>query len=98
MTDKSKQRTIVLVAHRLSTVMNADQIAVVNGGQIVERGTHEELIAMNGVYANLVRKQLEKKNSIVDADAVESQSVNANFDEQDNIDKQEEDIQNDEHT
>lgn len=70
--DKStlaNRRTIILVAHRLSTVMNADQIVVVDNGCIVERGTHDELIAANGAYAKLVARQLKKKNSIVDADA-----------------------------
>lgn len=59
---------MVLVAHRLSTVMNADQIAVVDGGRIVERGTHEQLLAAGGQYASLVARQLKKRLSVVDAD------------------------------
>jgi len=52
-------RTVVIVAHRLSTVRNADQIVVLSKGLIVERGTHEELLAMRGAYFELVRNQLE---------------------------------------
>lgn len=52
-------RTVVVIAHRLSTVKNADQILVVSEGRIVERGTHSELAAAHGVYYELVRNQLE---------------------------------------
>ncbi len=48
-----QNRTSIVIAHRLSTVVNADQILVINKGEIVERGTHEELIAMNGLYKKL---------------------------------------------
>lgn len=54
-----KGRTVVVVAHRLSTVKNADQIVVINHGRITETGTHEELTAMRGEYFELVRNQLE---------------------------------------
>lgn len=53
-----KGRTVVVVAHRLSTVMNADQIIVLDGGRISEIGTHESLIVNRGIYYNLVRNQL----------------------------------------
>jgi ABC-type methionine transport system ATPase subunit len=50
-------RTSVVVAHRLSTIVDSDQIVVVQNGRIVERGTHDELIRMNGVYKRLGRRQ-----------------------------------------
>lgn len=55
-------RTVVVVAHRLSTVSNADQIIVVDGGRIVEQGTHASLTDQKGVYYNLVKNQLELGN------------------------------------
>lgn len=57
--DFYKGRTVVVVAHRLSTVCNADQIVVVNNGCVSEIGTHKYLIDKRGVYFNLVRNQLE---------------------------------------
>lgn len=52
-------KTVVVVAHRLSTVKNADQIVVLERGEIVEMGNHEELTAKRGAYYNLVKNQLE---------------------------------------
>lgn len=52
-------RTVVVVAHRLSTVKNADQIIVIDGGKIVETGNHASLIKKRGAYFNLVKNQLE---------------------------------------
>ncbi|XP_011009427.1 PREDICTED: ABC transporter B family member 25-like [Populus euphratica] len=54
-----KGRTVLVIAHRLSTVQSADIVAVVSDGQIVERGTHEELLSKDGVYTALVKRQLE---------------------------------------
>lgn len=54
-----KGKTTVVIAHRLSTVKNADQIVVLEGGKIIEKGTHNELIQLNGSYFNLVKNQLQ---------------------------------------
>ncbi len=53
----SRGRTTLTIAHRLSTVRNADRIAVVENGEIVELGSHEELLAKGGAYAALCRAQ-----------------------------------------
>ncbi len=57
-----KGRTVVVVAHRLSTVKNADRIIVLDGGKVVETGDHASLIAAKGAYYNLVKNQLELGN------------------------------------
>ena len=54
-----KDKTVVIIAHRLSTVMDADNILVIGHGRIIESGTHENLIKMQGPYYSLVKKQLQ---------------------------------------
>lgn len=54
-----RDKTVLVVAHRLSTVKNADQIVVLDNGSVVEIGTHEKLTAKKGKYYELVRNQLE---------------------------------------
>ncbi len=55
-----KNRTVIVIAHRLSTVQNADNIVVVNDGKIVESGSHENLLAKDGAYASLYKMQFKK--------------------------------------
>lgn len=57
-----KGRTVVIVAHRLSTVQHADNIIVLDSGRITERGTHNELTQKKGIYYQLVKNQLELGN------------------------------------
>ena len=54
-------RTSLVIAHRLSTVRDADQILVVDGGRIVERGGHDELLAAGGLYSELYKTQFERQ-------------------------------------
>jgi ATP-binding cassette subfamily B protein len=55
-------RTVIVVAHRLSTVKNADNIVVLHQGEIVEQGTHQQLVSAQGYYFELVKNQLELGN------------------------------------
>lgn len=54
-----KNRTTFVIAHRLATVVRADQILVLDQGEIVEHGTHNELLRLSGVYHSLYEKQLK---------------------------------------
>ena len=58
-----KGRTVIIVAHRLSTVKNADQIIVIDNGKVVEMGNHNSLIQAKSVYYNLIKNQLELGNN-----------------------------------
>jgi ATP-binding cassette, subfamily B, bacterial len=60
-------RTSLVIAHRLSTIRDADQILVIDAGQISERGTHEELLAVGGLYAELYRTQFAKQATNAEA-------------------------------
>ncbi|MBO7136780.1 MAG: ABC transporter ATP-binding protein, partial [Spirochaetaceae bacterium] len=55
----TKEKTVIMIAHRLKTVRNADQIVVIDKGKIVEQGKHEELVKQNGIYSRFInsRKQ-----------------------------------------
>ena len=63
-----KGRTSFIIAHRLSTIRDADQIVVIELGEIVEKGTHEELIEKKGFYYELVKNQIDLAESVVTAD------------------------------
>jgi ATP-binding cassette subfamily B multidrug efflux pump len=54
-------RTSFVIAHRLSTIRDADKILVINGGRIIERGTHDELLAQRGFYHHLYMSQFKGK-------------------------------------
>ena len=60
-----------MIAHRLSTVRDADQILVVDDGRIVERGTHAELLAAGGLYAELYRTQFAEQGSVAEGTVVD---------------------------
>ncbi|MDF2514518.1 MAG: transporter related protein [Herbinix sp.] len=53
-TELTKNKTIIMIAHRLKTVRNADQILVLSGGRIIQSGNHNELIEEKGIYADFV--------------------------------------------
>ena len=59
-----KGRTSFVIAHRLSTIKNADLILVMKDGDIIEQGTHDELIALGGFYADLYESQFENSSQI----------------------------------
>jgi ATP-binding cassette subfamily B protein len=64
-------RTTFIIAQRLTSVINADKILVMDGGEIVERGTHDELIELGGVYADIYRLQMEDQDRVRAEEAFE---------------------------
>lgn len=67
--------TVILVAHRLSTVVNADKIAVIHSGEIVEHGTHSELVAKGGAYYRLVSRQITREKNVIDHDGTNKKEM-----------------------
>jgi ABC-type transport system involved in Fe-S cluster assembly fused permease/ATPase subunit len=61
----AKSRTSLIIAHRLSTVVEADEILVIEAGRIVERGRHPELLATNGVYAMMWAMQQQNEETMI---------------------------------
>ena len=59
----SKDMNIIIVAHRLSSIKNCDKIIVIDHGKIVESGTHQELVNLNGKYKELMEKQMNTNNN-----------------------------------
>ncbi len=70
-TPRSTGRTSLVIAHRLSTVRNADLILVLDDGRIVQRGTHAELLAAGGLYADLYRTQFAENGRVVDTEELD---------------------------
>lgn len=68
----AKNRTVIAIAHRLSTIKNADNIIVMNNGDIIEQGTHLELMALDGSYAGMVRLQTSATENHDDAHSITS--------------------------
>ena len=56
----TKNRTTVVIAHRLSTILNSDKIYVIDSGQVIDEGNHEELLLKSPVYKNFYDKQIRK--------------------------------------
>lgn len=73
----SSGRTTVIIAHRLATITDADQILVLSGGAVVERGTHKELIELDGKYASMWRKQSRAQRAAAEAEELRTRANQA---------------------
>ena len=71
----AKDRTTVVIAHRLSTVTDADEIIVLDGGEIKERGTHANLLTRNGLYADMWTRQREKSDAELKLQALNNEEA-----------------------
>jgi ABC-type multidrug transport system fused ATPase/permease subunit len=60
-----RDRTSLIIAHRLSTILDVDEILVIRRGEIIERGTHTELLLQNGYYSKLFHLQFKSKNGVM---------------------------------
>ena len=67
----ARSRTSLVIAHRLSTIIDAEQILVMDKGRIIERGTHLELLALAGSYAQMWERQQHKKEAVADQDDID---------------------------
>jgi ATP-binding cassette subfamily B protein len=67
-------RTTLVIAHRLSTIRNADKIIVMERGEVVDQGTHDELLSRGGIYADLYRLQFQDGKTLVDPEGVAAQA------------------------
>jgi ATP-binding cassette, subfamily B, vacuolar membrane transporter HMT1/ACLQ len=68
-------RTMLVIAHRLSTIVSADQILVLHDGQVVEKGTHSELVMKNGRYENMWKKQVEAQRAAQEARVLKHKAI-----------------------
>ncbi|KAM5348571.1 hypothetical protein ACJ41O_008395 [Fusarium nematophilum] len=92
----AKNRTVIAIAHRLSTIKNADNIIVMNSGEIIEQGTHLELMALGGSYASMVRLQTvdsEDAGSITSTVRETSEGI---YSEKDSLDLKAKDVEKEE--
>lgn len=80
----SKNRTTIVIAHKLATIRNADNIVVMSKGKIIEQGRHEELVSRNGIYATLVKAQDLAPANIENDDRLESSKTSDRISEKEN--------------
>jgi ATP-binding cassette subfamily B protein len=71
----ARGRTTLVIAHRLSTVRNADKIIVMDAGRVVDEGTHEELMKRDGIYANLYRLQFQDGKKVADTHVMAPEEI-----------------------